>query len=120
MKRILLAGCGAILLLAISVIVQATPPAAISGGGVTGLNLQTQLEKGLRARRPVEFAYIAQVVAQVEAGTLPRSLVDTSFLAARKQPRHPLQYFQFTLQARAQKLGYTTPSLAGQIATVTP
>ncbi|MBS0211408.1 MAG: hypothetical protein JSS27_20900 [Planctomycetes bacterium] len=117
----MLAGC---LLLTLVLIVAAstvaTPPPANTAGGVTDLTLQEQLEKGLRARRPVEFQYIAQIVAQVEAGTLPRELIDTTFIAARKRPRHQLQYFQFILQSRARALGYSTPDLSAQMATVTP
>lgn len=49
-----------------------------------GPDLQTMLEKGLRARRPVEFAFIASVVQMVDAGTLPQSIVQTSFLWVQK------------------------------------
>ena len=91
-------------------------PKAIGDGGVsTTLGLKGQLEKGLRARRPVEFKYLAEVVKMVEDGDLPRSLVDSSFLAARKRKDKPLQYFQFVLQARASKVGIVTPALDNQV-----
>jgi hypothetical protein len=84
----------------------APPPVVVppSLGTVKNLDLKMQLEKGLKARRPVEFAYVAQVITMVENGTLPRSLVDSTFGYARKQPR-PLQYFEFALQLRAKKAG---------------
>ena len=120
LRNLLIASVVAVLLAVGWQGVRADTPAAISAGGVTGLDLKSQLEKGLRARRPVEFAYIAQVVQLVESGDLPRSLVDTTFVWARKQKRHPLQYFQFALQSRANALGYSTPDLNGQLAPVSP
>lgn len=41
----------------------------------TRASLQEQLEKGLRARRPVEFAFLAKVVEAVEAGRIRHALV---------------------------------------------
>ena len=77
-------------------------------GNTKNLDLKQQLEKGLKARRPVEFQYVANVVTMVENGTLPRALVDSTFGYARKQPR-PLQYFEFALQFRAKKAGIDVP-----------
>jgi hypothetical protein len=90
------------------------PPPALSGGGVSDLDLQGQLEKGLKARRPVEFAYIAQIVQLVERDELPRELVDSTFVWARKKRTKRLQYFQFALQARASQRGFATPDLSNQ------
>ena len=70
-----------------------------------GPDLQTTLEKGLRARRPVEFAFIASVVRMVDAGTLPQSIVTTSFLWARKKRPYPFPYFRQSLRAQAQQMG---------------
>jgi hypothetical protein len=92
----------------------AAGPAPIASGGVTGLDLKTQLEKGLKARRPVEFQYIAQINQLVEDGTLPRTLVASTFIWARNKPTRQLQYFQFALQARAKNLGVTLPNLRNQ------
>jgi hypothetical protein len=86
-------------------------PPPIDGGGVAGLNLKTQLETGLKARRPVEFAYIDQIVKLVESGQLPRSLVTSTFIWARRMPSKQLQYFQFALQARARNLKVKLPDL---------
>ena len=87
---------------------------AAVGREVTDLDLQGQLEKGLKARRPVEFLYIAQIVDLVEKNKLPRDLVDSTFGWARKKRTKQLQYFQFALQARANALGFATPDLASQ------
>ncbi len=93
-------------------IAQATAPIpAFDGGGVSGLDLETQLQKGLRARRPVEFQYIREIVKLVEEGKLPRKLVITTFLRAQQRHRHPLQYFQLMLAARSRGLDVTLPNL---------
>jgi hypothetical protein len=89
----------------------AANPKPISGGGVVGLDLKTQLEKGLLVRRPIEFAYIAEIVRLVEEGKLPRQLVTSTFVWARNMERRRLQYFQFALQARARKLDVELPDL---------
>jgi hypothetical protein len=71
-------------------------------------NLKDQLEKGLKARRPEEFAFIAKVVSRVENDTLPRSLVDSTFLWARKKGTgriRPYQYFESGLKLRAKRIG---------------
>ena len=110
--RQLMLTCVAILLLGNAV--RAAEPAAVAAGGVTGLDLKTQLQKGLRARRPVEFEYINEIIALVEKGELPRPLVTTTFVWARKQPTRQLQYFQFALQTRAKGLDVTLPDLRKQ------
>ncbi len=90
------------------------PPPSVNGGGVSNLDLKGQLEKGLKARRPIEFAYIAQIVALVESGELPRSLVTSTYGWARQRPDRRLQYFQFALQARAKNLNVQLPDLRAQ------
>jgi hypothetical protein len=91
-------------------------PPPIDAGGVQGLDLKTQLEKGLRARRKVEFEYISQIIKLVEDGELPRELVTTTFVWAVRQPSRQLQYFQFALQSRvrAAKLNIDMPNLRKQ------
>ena len=117
MKRALvwsLALLTAFLLLAGWGVVRATDsPTSLNGGGVR-IDLKTQLEKGLKARRPVEFEYIAQIVKLVDSGKLPRTLVTSSYGWARQKPERRLQYFQFALQARAKKLNVTLPDLSKQ------
>ena len=92
---------------------RAAGPASINAGGVT-IDLKTQLEKGLKARRPVEFAYIDQIISLVESGKLPRSLVTSTFVWARQRPTRQLQYFQFALAARAKGLAVQLPDLRNQ------
>jgi hypothetical protein len=77
------------------------------GVGLAGsLDYQKELEKGLKARRPTDFAFLATVVAKVQSGALPQSMVNETFDFARKQNRdYPFIYFQFVLRKRADKLG---------------
>src|SRR5262245_36592163 len=77
----------------------------------TQVDLKTELEKGLRARRPVEFAYLAQVVKLVDEGKLPRPLVESTFAWARVKPTRQLQYFEFALASRARKLHIHLPTI---------
>lgn len=105
------------LLLMAHTAVAVSPAPPIDGGGVTGLDLQTQLEKGLRARRPVEFEYIREIVLLVEEEQLPRKLVASTFIwAMRKPPTMRVQYFAFALQARAKGLDVKLPDLRKQLA----
>jgi len=110
--------CCLVFTIALTLVIASSVPAAgppsLNGGGVTNLNLKEQLEKGLKARRPVEFAYIAQIVALVESGDLPRPLVTSTFAWARKKPARRLQFFQFALQARAKNLNVQLPNLRAQ------
>jgi hypothetical protein len=92
----------------------AAGPPPIDGGGVRGLDLKTQLEKGLRARRDVEFAYIDAIVKLVAEEKLPRKLVTTTYQWAQRKPVRRLQYFQFALQARAKGLHVKLPNLRDQ------
>jgi hypothetical protein len=92
----------------------AADPLPVDAGGVTGLDLKTQLEKGLLARRPVEFEYIREIIKLVESGELPREMVTTTFVWARKKPSRRLQNFQFALQTRAQRLPVKLPDLRKQ------
>ena len=81
--------------------------AGAQGGSIApgGPNLKTTLEKGLKARRPEEFAFIALVVAKVEERTLPRPLVESTFLWARGKRPFPTVYFERGLRVRAKRLG---------------
>lgn len=82
--------------------VQANGPVAPGGP-----DLKTTLEKGLRARRPVEFQFIKQTTDLVDAGTLPQSVVESTFLWARKKRPYPYPYFERALRERVRKLGIT-------------
>src|SRR4051812_19159679 len=68
--------------------------AQTSGPGTPGVaSLKQTLENGLKARTPDEFAFINTVVAKVDTGEMPVSLVDTTFEWARRKSR-PMQFFE--------------------------
>jgi hypothetical protein len=50
-------------------------------------SLQDQLEKGLRARRPSEFQFLARVVVLVNQGRLTREVVQGTFRFVTKKYR---------------------------------
>jgi hypothetical protein len=68
-------------------------------------NLQEQLESGLKARRPAEFAFIRRVVSLVQQGRLPLPLVVSTFRWAQAKYKHPLPYFERALRIRAARIG---------------
>ncbi|HUG68079.1 MAG TPA: hypothetical protein VMM76_10015 [Pirellulaceae bacterium] len=73
-------------------------------------DLKQQLESGLKARRPQEFAFIATVVEMVSNDHLPLDLVMSTFIWTRQNPQakeYPFVYFQRALRERAKKLGIT-------------
>jgi hypothetical protein len=68
--------------------------------------LTEQLRFGLKARRPVEFAFIELVVDKVEAKQLPRDLVLSMMeYAQKKNKERPYPYFEFGMKKRAAALG---------------
>ena len=69
------------------------------------VDLKRQLESGLYARRPEEFAYIARVVRMVDQQQLPEKLVISTFAWARHKRPYPLVYFERALQVRARRIG---------------
>jgi hypothetical protein len=75
--------------------------------GTTRVSLQVQLERGLRAMRPVEFKFLREVLRQVKKGTLPQDLVEQAFLWAHKQRAYRVQYFEQALRALAQQNNVT-------------
>lgn len=77
----------------------------ITDDGTTRVSLKVQLEKGLRAMRPVEFRFLHEVLAQVKKGDLPQNLVEEAFLWARPYPAYRVQYFEKALRALAQRNG---------------
>jgi hypothetical protein len=96
-------------------LVSASTPAAAQGirfipapevrgsGGVA--SLKSQLEAGLRARRPEEFLFVALIVERVEEGKLPRQLVLETFRWAQRRQPYPFPYFRRALTLRARRLG---------------
>jgi hypothetical protein len=86
-------------------VVTAATGSGVTSGPAVQVTLKEQLEKGLRARRPVEFAFVAEVVQAVEDDRLPIRLVNVSYDWALKQPRHRFQYFEFAITKLAKKQG---------------
>ena len=71
-------------------------------------DLKDQLENGLKARLPADFAFISKVVTLVEQDKLPLDMVKAVFQWARKKGvknNYPFPYFQRALKIRAKKLG---------------
>lgn len=85
------------------VLASATADDTITNDGTTRVSLRVQLERGLRAMRPVEFQFLREVLAQVKAGTLPKNIVEQAFLWAHRQPRYRVQYFEKALKALAKR-----------------
>ena len=77
----------------------------MTSGGVTEPTLKQQLKFGLLARTPSENAFIDEVVEKVDQGDLPRSLVNSTFLWARRKQPYPMPYFEQALKARAKQAG---------------
>jgi len=71
-------------------------------------DLKDQLEKGLKARRPTDFAFIAKVISLVKMNKLPLPVVKAVFQWARERgakTNYPFPYFERALKIRAKKLG---------------
>ena len=68
-------------------------------------DLQDQLENGLRARLPSEFAFIRRVVEMVRADQLPLDLVVGTFQWARRKKPYPFPYFERALRTLAARRG---------------
>ncbi len=94
----------AALALAISIAEQSGAQVVSNGSAVT-VTLREQLEFGLLARTPDERAFVAKVVALVNDGTLPQSLVQSTFLWARYKKPYPMPFFRQALILRAQAVG---------------
>lgn len=74
--------------------------------------LRERLEKGLKARLPNEFEFLDTVVTMVDAGTLPRELVDKVFFYVRREKSHKkylVPYFERLLRAKAREQGIEIP-----------
>ena len=82
--------------------------AAENGGGSYGAEvagLKDQLDGGLKARRPEEFAFIAKVCTMVDLKQLPYDMVKGTFMWARKKRPYPYPYFERGLRLRAAQRG---------------
>ena len=99
----------ALLLLAILAISPLSPPSVLaeeSVGGAEVISLEDQLKTGLKARRPEETEFIEEVARLVNAGKLPRKLVDSTFIwAVRRGKRYPFPAFEQAIRRQADQLG---------------
>lgn len=90
-------------------IVEGSDLPAVSRGriAVDVADLKDQLENGLRARLPREFAFLARVVALVRTGEMSAEMVTSTYnWARRKHPRpYPYPYFEAALRMRAREAG---------------
>lgn len=70
------------------------------------ISLEDRLRTGLRVRRPEDAEFIATVVHRVNAGDLPRKLVDSTFMwAVRRRQKYPFPAFEQALRLQAERLG---------------
>lgn len=75
-------------------------------GGAEVISLEDQLKTGLKARRPEETEFIAEVARLVDTGRLPRKLVDSTFMwAMRRRQTYPFPAFERALRLQADRLG---------------
>jgi hypothetical protein len=64
-----------------------------------------KVKAGLQTATPEEDGFVEYVLAKVDAGVLPDSLVVSTFQWARQKPSHKFQYFKRALIVRAAKIG---------------
>ena len=70
------------------------------------ISLEDRLLTGLRVRRSDDAAFIETVVQRVNAGDLPRKLVDSTFMwAVRRRQKYPFPAFEQALRLQAERLG---------------
>ncbi len=65
------------------------------------------LKVALRVGRPQDKKFIDRVVAMMNAGELPRSIVQKCFLWARRKRKHKFEYFKRALIFLAANKGIT-------------
>ena len=63
------------------------------------------MKVALHAGTPEAGKFIDHVLAMVDKGTLPLDMVESTFLWARKTPRHKFYYFREGLIRRAAAVG---------------
>jgi hypothetical protein len=76
--------------------------------------LADTLKFGLKARRPIEIQFTAEIAQLTEDGKLPKAYVLAVFDYSRKRrPKFPLPYFEFAIRRKAEELGVpiVTPPL---------
>jgi len=72
------------------------------------VTLRQQLQKGLKCRRPSDFAFVNHVVDLVDEGKLPIDLVNICFDWSRQRSNHiPIVYFERSLTQLARQKGFS-------------
>jgi hypothetical protein len=72
------------------------------------VTLREQLQKGLKCRRPSDFAFVDHVADLVEQGKLPLNLVNICFDWSRQRNSHiPIVYFERSLIMLAAQKGFS-------------
>lgn len=66
-----------------------------------------QIKAALHTITDIEEGFVDRAIKLVKAETLPRDMFDSTFLWARKKPRHKFQYFKQALTVRAAGIGVT-------------
>ena len=74
-------------------------------GADTGVLDAATMKAALRTAAPEEDGFIDRVLEKVNRGILPLDMVQSTFLWARKKPRHKFEYFKFGLISRAKDAG---------------
>ena len=74
------------------------------------VELKDQLYFGLRTFLPEQQAFVDDIVARVDSGELPRSMVNVVFVWSRKRkPKIPFPYFEIAMRLLAEKRGVILP-----------
>ena len=74
------------------------------------VELKDQLYFGLRTFLPEQQAFLDDLVARVDSGQLPRSMVNVVFVWARKRkPNIPFPYFEVAMRLLAERRGVILP-----------
>jgi hypothetical protein len=92
-------------IVAFALVATLTEAQVVSTGGIVLPTLKQQLQAGLLARTPDEIAFVDEVVSLVDSGDLPVSLVQSTFVWARRHRPYPMQYFERALRVRAGAVG---------------
>ena len=82
-----------------------TAPRVQQSASGRSITLKQLLERGLRARRPEEFAFVNRVVRLVQQQRLSEKLVKSTYNWARKKRPYPFPYFERALKVQAAKQG---------------
>jgi hypothetical protein len=92
------------LVLALLLILWRTAPCQAGNASQWALDAGT-MKAALHTATIEEGGFVEQVVEMTRQGTLPVSLVDSTFQWARKKPTYKFQYFKHGLILRARRLG---------------